>query len=68
MTTHNAAQAMNIDDHAMKVGATANLVVLREPNVLDALREHAAPIHVISHGKLVDRAMMEVIASNGEWR
>jgi len=33
--------------------------VLAAPNVLEALREHHAPLYVISHGRLVDRAKME---------
>ena len=67
MITVNAAQAMNIRDHELKVGATANLVVLDAPNVLEALREHAAPRFVISHGKPVDRARMESVVRTGEW-
>ena len=67
MITVNAAQAMNIRDHELKVGATANLVVLDAPNVLEALREHAAPRFVIGHGNLVDRARMESVARTGEW-
>jgi cytosine/creatinine deaminase len=58
MITVNAARAMNIKDHALKVGSSANLVVLAAPNVLEALREHAAPLHVISQGKLIDCAKM----------
>lgn len=66
MVTVNAARAMNVNEHSLKIGAPANLVVLAAPNVLEALREHAAPLHVISHGKLVDRAKMEAIARTGE--
>jgi cytosine deaminase len=55
MVTTRAAQAMNIQQHILQVGAPANLVVLEAPDVLEALREHAAPLAVISHGKLVDR-------------
>src|SRR6266545_3892951 len=67
MITVNAARAMNIKEHALKVGAQANVVVLAAPNVLEALREHTAPVHVISGGKLVDRARMESLARTGEW-
>ena len=67
MITVNAARAMNIEEHALKVGAQANVVVLAAPNVLEALREHTAPVHVISGGKLVDRARMESLARTGEW-
>lgn len=67
MITVNAAHAMNISTYSLKTGNPANLVVLTAPNVLDVLREHAAPLYVISRGKLVDRARMEAIASTGEW-
>jgi cytosine deaminase len=67
MITRNAAGAMNIKDHSLKIGAPANLVVLTAPNVLEALREHEVPLHVISHGKLIDRTWMKTIAQTGEW-
>lgn len=67
MITVNAARAMNIDAHALRIGSPANLVVLSAPNVLDALREHAAPPHVISHGKQVDHDRMKIIDQTGEW-
>ena len=67
MITINAARAMNLDNHILKVGSSANLVVLAAPNVLEALREHAAPSHVISQGKLINRAKMESVVSTGEW-
>ena len=67
MITINAAQAMNIHDHLLKTGNPANLVVLSAPNVLEALREHAAPLYVISRGKLIDTTRMKEIAVSGEW-
>jgi cytosine deaminase len=67
MITLNAAQAMNVKDHQLKVGANANLVVLNAPNVLEAMREHTAPRFVISDGNMVDRAKMESVARTGEW-
>lgn len=67
MVTVNAAQAMNLKDHQLKVGARANLVVLDAPNVLEAMREHAAPRFVVSNGKVVDRTWMESVAQTGEW-
>ncbi|HAV77401.1 MAG TPA: cytosine deaminase, partial [Anaerolineae bacterium] len=66
MVTVNAARAMNVQEHELRIGAPANLVVLQAPNVLEALREHAAPAHVISNGKLVDIAKMKMIAETGE--
>lgn len=64
MITVNAARAMNLKDHSLRVGAPANLVILQGPNVLEALREHAAPSHVISHGRLVDRRKMSALISD----
>jgi cytosine deaminase len=67
MITVNAAGAMNIEAHEVRIGSPANLVVLAAPNILEALREHAAPLQVISHGKPVDRDLMEAIYQTGEW-
>lgn len=53
MVTTRAAAAMGLHDFALRPGALANLVVLDAPNVLEALRHHAAPLHVISHGRVV---------------
>ena len=66
MITTNAAHAMNINNHSLRVDNPANLVVLGAPNVLEALREHNAPLYVISHGKLIDRTQMETLARTGE--
>ena len=62
MITVHAARAMNVEYHELRVGANANLVVLGQANVLEALREHSAPRFVISHGKLVDRSKMEFLS------
>jgi cytosine deaminase len=67
MITIHAAQAMNVKDHVLKTGCPANLVVLPVPNVIEALREHAAALYVISKGKLIDSARMKAIAASGEW-
>ena len=67
MITVNAAQAMNIRDHGLKVGANASLVALDAPNVLEALRNHSMSTCVISNGKLIDRARMGSVARTGEW-
>ena len=66
MITVSAARAMNVHNHSLNVGAPANLVVLSAPNVLEAMREHAAPLYVVSSGKLVDRLKMENIVLRGE--
>ena len=54
MITINAAEAIGIKNFRLKAGNQANLVILHEENVLEALRNHAEPKYVISHGKLVD--------------
>jgi len=56
MITTRAAQAMGLSDFKLAVGAPAHVVVLSQPNVLEALRYHERPAYVISHGKLLDKA------------
>jgi cytosine/creatinine deaminase len=63
MITTRAAQAIGLRDFGLRIGSQANLVVLDAPNVLEAFRYHAAPRHVISHGKLVDRSKMAALAT-----
>jgi cytosine deaminase len=59
MVTTKAARCIGLESFDLKVGAPANLVILDEPNVLEALRYHRAPKWVISHGKLVDQAALQ---------
>jgi cytosine deaminase len=61
MVTKNPARAIGLKDFEVKEGAPANLVVLDQPNVLEALRFHEKPLYVISHGTLVDQAKMDLI-------
>lgn len=67
MITTQAAASMGLADFQLAVGAPAHLVVLREPSVLEALRNHAEPRHVISHGERVDRDQMRSVAEEQEW-
>jgi len=62
MVTVDAARAINIAGFRLEVGAPAHLVVLDEPEEVEALRNHAAPAQVISHGTLVDQARMKELA------
>jgi cytosine deaminase len=62
MVTVDAARAINIANFGLQVGAPAHLVVLDEPDVVEALRHHAAPAHVISHGRVVDQERMKELA------
>lgn len=64
MVTTDAAKAIGLEDFNLQVDAPANLVVLDEPNVLEALRNHAAPAYVISHGALVDQDEVEQIGKS----
>mgnify|MGYP002681161177 FL=1 len=61
MITTKPARAIGLKDFELKKGAPANLVVLDQPNVLEALRYHEKPVYVISHGKLIDQAKMDKI-------
>ncbi len=63
MVTVAAARAINLDDYGLAVGKRADLVVLDAPDVLEALRDHAPPAHVIARGKLVDPAAMRRLAA-----
>jgi hypothetical protein len=38
---------------------------LDQPDEVEALRDHGPPVHVISHGKLVDAAKMHAIVAAG---
>jgi cytosine/creatinine deaminase len=62
MITVDGAKAINLVGFGIVPGAIANLVVLDCPDVVDALRYHAPPRHVISNGKIVDQAHMRMLA------
>jgi cytosine deaminase len=66
MITRSAGRAMGLADFELRVGAPAHLVVLDAPNVLEALRYHAAPLTVISHGRVVDPAAMRALIRENE--
>jgi cytosine deaminase len=59
MVTDRAAECIGLKDYGLRIGAAANLVILQQPNVVEALRFHEAPPYVISHGKLVDQEKMQ---------
>ena len=65
MITMDAAKAINLDGFGLSVGAPASLVVLDQPDEVEALRYHGRPAHVISNGKLVDAAKMQAIVAAG---
>ena len=60
--TVNPAAAIGVVDHAVAIGNVANLVVVGGETVADALRFHAAPLAVVSHGCLIDRDAARTMA------
>jgi cytosine deaminase len=63
MITVNPAAAIGLANHQLAVGSEANLVVLEGDSVAEALRFHAAPRVVVSHGRLIDRKAMKETAA-----
>ncbi len=63
LVTTSAARSIGLKDHRLEAGAAANLVVVQGENVTEALRFHAAPRAVVSHGRLVDQAAMAELAA-----
>ena len=66
MVTVAAAKAMNVPDFGLSVGAHANLVVLGQPDIVEALRFHAPPRQVVSHGQRVDLSRMQALAHGAD--
>jgi cytosine deaminase len=62
MITTRAARAMNLQGYGLAVECRANLVILNQADLTDALRFHEPPRIVISQGKVVDSARMREIA------
>ena len=50
MVTTGAAKVLGLKDHELKVGGTADLVVLDVPDVYQAIWYHRAPAYVIKNG------------------
>jgi cytosine/creatinine deaminase len=63
MITVTPARAINIADFGLAIGTAANIVVLAQADVVDALRFHEVPYCIVSHGRLVDLARMRQLAS-----
>lgn len=51
LITTNAAQALGEDNHRLKEGGNADLVILNAENVWESIWNHEAPLHVIKSGK-----------------
>jgi cytosine deaminase len=64
MITVDAATAINLPDFGLSQGAPANLVVLDQPDAVDALRFHSPPAYVVSNGRVVDQARMRALGAS----
>jgi len=53
MITVDAAKTVGLKNFELKEGAEANLVVLKEESIREAIRNHDEPAYVISKGKVV---------------
>ena len=51
MITTTAAKVLGIENHELKVGGNADIVVLDESDVYHAIWYHRAPVYVIKGGK-----------------
>jgi cytosine/creatinine deaminase len=59
MITVDAARAMNVKKFGLAEGNPAHLVVLDAKTVYEALWTHRRPLHVVSHGKLIDEESLK---------
>jgi hypothetical protein len=57
---------MNVPGFGLSIGAHANLVVLGQPDIVEALRFHAPPWQVVSHGQRVDLSRMQALARGAD--
>ncbi|WP_245316812.1 amidohydrolase family protein [Bradyrhizobium manausense] len=62
MITTRAAAALGLERYGLGLGCAANLVILDQGDVTEALRFHAPPRVVISHGRVVDTDRMRALA------
>jgi cytosine deaminase len=60
MITKKAHQCMNVKNVGVEEGCEAHLVVLDAKSVYEALWYHKRPLHVISHGNLINKEEMKV--------
>lgn len=55
MVTKDAARAMNVRNFGLKIGCAAHLVVLDAESVYEAIMYHREPLHVVTHGRLLNK-------------
>jgi len=54
MITKYASLAMNISNHKIAIGSTADIVIMEDCNITECIRNHSQPLHVISNGLVLD--------------
>lgn len=55
IVTHNAAKTLNLgDDYGIKVGNTANLIVLDSPDFITSLRKKSPVTYSIKNGEIIN--------------
>ena len=62
MITTYAAKALKLSGYGMQPGDLANLIVLNQSTVGEALRWHEQPKAVVSQGKLLDLGELRSLA------
>jgi cytosine deaminase len=67
MVTSQARKAMGVEALGVQPGAKADLVILDQPDILEAFRFHDAPRHVIRNGKIINLQKMRDISASGSW-
>ncbi len=60
MVTKDAARAVNLKNFGLKEGNEANLVILKESSLREAIRNHDEPFYVVSHGMSVDKSKYQI--------
>lgn len=60
-----AATSLNLKECGLEVGHPAYPAVPDQPSVTEALRYHASPRAVISHGRMIDAERMRSLADAG---
>lgn len=53
MITNMAAKVLNMKGHEMTIGGNADLVVLNQKDVKNAIWYHEEPVHVIKNGVII---------------
>jgi cytosine/creatinine deaminase len=65
--TEEAAAAIHLTSYGLALGYRADLIVLNHNDVVEALRFHDAPTHVIKNGRIIDLPGFRAIGSLRRW-